>query len=94
LKGVVEEQERRKKRKGSEGTKEERKRIRNQPSLKTEKATFNGVPVKTHKHGNAVLSSRGAEGTVGGDGDGRDVTGVTKVVRAELALGELPDLRR
>merc|ERR1719487_439977 len=48
--------------------------------------------VEVPKHRDAVLAARSAERTVGGDGDGRDVAGVAEVVRAELALGELPDL--
>jgi hypothetical protein len=51
--------------------------------------TIEGV---THEHGDSVLSSGSAERTIGGNGNGRDVTGVTEVVGAELALGEFPDL--
>jgi hypothetical protein len=49
--------------------------------------------MKTHEHGNSVLSSGSAERTIRGDGDGGNVTGVTEVVGAELALGEFPDLK-
>lgn len=48
--------------------------------------------VEVPQHGDSVLSSRGAEGPIGRDGDGGDVSGVAVVSRAELALGELPDL--
>jgi hypothetical protein len=48
--------------------------------------------VKIPEHGGAVLATRGAEGTVGGDGDGVDVAGVADVVGLQLAAGELPDL--
>ena len=48
--------------------------------------------VEVPEHGDTVLASRGAEGTVGRDGDGGDVAGVAKVVGAQLALGKLPDL--
>lgn len=50
--------------------------------------------VEVPEHGDSILSSGRAERTIGRDGDGVDVTGVTVVVGAELALGELPDLRR
>ena len=48
--------------------------------------------VEVPEHGDAVASTGSAEGTIGGDSDGVDVTGVSDVVGAELALGELPDL--
>lgn len=48
--------------------------------------------VKVPEHGDAVLASGRAKRAIGRDGDGRDVAGVAEVVRAELALGELPDL--
>jgi len=48
--------------------------------------------VEIPEHGDAVASTGSAEGTIGGDGDGVDVTAVSDVVGAELALGELPDL--
>lgn len=44
------------------------------------------------EHGDAVLASGGAERTIGGDGDGVDVTGVAVVVGLQLALAELPNL--
>jgi hypothetical protein len=50
--------------------------------------------VEVPEHGDAILSSGSGERTVGGDGNGVDVTGVTVVVGSELALGELPDLER
>lgn len=45
------------------------------------------------KERTAVLAARGAKGAVGGNGDGVDVAGVADVVGAELALGELPNLK-
>lgn len=48
--------------------------------------------VKVPEHGDSVLASGGAEGTVGGDGDGVDVSGVSDVVGPQLAVGEVPDL--
>lgn len=48
--------------------------------------------VKIPEHGGAVLATRGAEGTVGGDGDGVDVASVADVVGLQLAAGEFPDL--
>ena len=50
--------------------------------------------VKIPEHGGTVLTTGGAEGAVGGDGDGVDVAGVTNVVSLELAGGELPNLNR
>jgi hypothetical protein len=48
--------------------------------------------VKIPEHGGTVLATGGAQGTVGGDGDGVDVAGVTNVVSLELAGRELPNL--
>jgi hypothetical protein len=48
--------------------------------------------VEIPEHGNTVLSSGGTEGTVGGDSDGVDVSGVTNVVGPQLAVGQVPDL--
>lgn len=48
--------------------------------------------VEVPEHGDAVLASGRAERAIGRDGDGRDVAGVAEVVRAQLALGELPNL--
>jgi hypothetical protein len=48
--------------------------------------------VQVPEHGGAVLATRGAEGTVGGDGDGVDVARVTNVVSLDAASGELPNL--
>jgi len=48
--------------------------------------------VKIPEHNNAVLTAGSAEGTIGGNGDSVDVTGVTNVVGSELALGEFPNL--
>lgn len=44
------------------------------------------------EHDNAVLAARGAERTVGRDGDGVDVALVTVVVGGQLAAAELPNL--
>ena len=48
--------------------------------------------VEVPEHGGTVLAAGGAEGAVGGDGDGVDVAGVTDVVGLETAGGELPNL--
>ena len=48
--------------------------------------------VKIPQHGGTVLAAGGAEGSIGGDGDGVDVTGVADVVGLELAAGEFPNL--
>lgn len=48
--------------------------------------------VKIPEHGGAVLATGGAEGAVGGDGDGVDVSVVAHVVGLQLAAGEFPDL--
>jgi len=48
--------------------------------------------VKVPEHGGTVLATGGAEGSVGGDGDGVDVSGVTDVVGLETAGSELPNL--
>lgn len=48
--------------------------------------------VEVPQHGGTVLTTGGAEGTVGGDGDGVDVAGVTDVVGLEAARSEFPDL--
>ena len=48
--------------------------------------------VQVPEHGGTVLATRGAEGSVGGDGDGVDVASVADVVSLELAGGEFPDL--
>lgn len=49
--------------------------------------------VEIPEHGSAVLATGGAEGSIGGDGDGVDVTGVTDVVGLEAAGSELPNLK-
>lgn len=49
--------------------------------------------VKVPQHGGTVLATGGAEGTVGGDGDGVDVASVANVVGLQLAGGELPNLK-
>lgn len=48
--------------------------------------------VKIPEHGNSVLATGSAEGTVRGDGDGVDVASVTDVVSLDAAGGEFPDL--
>ena len=48
--------------------------------------------VEIPQHGCAVFAARGAEGAVGGDGDGVDVAGVADVVGLDAAGGEFPDL--
>lgn len=50
--------------------------------------------VEIPEHGGAVLATGGAEGSVGGDGDGVDVAGVANVVSLKLAGGKFPDLSR
>jgi len=49
--------------------------------------------VQVPEHGGTVLSTRCAEGTVRGDGDGVDVTSVASVVGLNAASSELPNLR-
>jgi hypothetical protein len=44
------------------------------------------------EHGGAVLATRGAEGTVGGDGHAVEVAGVAHKVGPELAAREVPHL--
>ena len=48
--------------------------------------------VEVPEHGGAVLAARRAEGAIGGDGDGVEVSGVANEVREELARVEVPDL--
>lgn len=48
--------------------------------------------VKVPEHGDAVLATGRGEGTIGRDGDGVDVAGVTVVVGLQLELLEFPDL--
>jgi hypothetical protein len=48
--------------------------------------------VEVPQHGGSVLAAGGAQGSVGGDGDGVDVAGVTDVVGLQAAGRELPDL--
>lgn len=49
--------------------------------------------VQVPEHGDTVFTTRRRKGSVGRDGEGVDVAGVAVVVRLELALVELPDLR-
>ena len=48
--------------------------------------------VEVPQHGGAVFAAGGAEGAVGGDGNGVDVARVPDVVGLDAAGGELPDL--
>jgi hypothetical protein len=50
--------------------------------------------VQVPEHGDTVLSTGSAERTIWGDGYGGDVSGVSEVVGAQLALAELPDLMK
>ena len=50
--------------------------------------------VEIPEHGGTVLATGGAEGAVGGDGDGVDVPGVADVVGLDFAGRELPNLCR
>jgi hypothetical protein len=50
--------------------------------------------VEVPEHGGSVLSSGSAEGSVGGDGDGVDVSGVSRVVGLDAAGRELPNLKK
>lgn len=48
--------------------------------------------IQVPQHGSSVLSTRSAEGSIGGDSDGVDVSGVSSVVGLQSARRELPDL--
>jgi hypothetical protein len=48
--------------------------------------------VQVPEHGGSVLTTGGAQGAIGRDGDGVDVSGVTDVVGLETAGSELPNL--
>jgi len=48
--------------------------------------------IEIPEHSGAILSTGGAEGSVGGDGDSVDVAGVANVVGLDAARGEFPDL--
>ena len=50
--------------------------------------------VQVPQHGDTVLATRGAEGTVRGNSDGVDVAGVSGQVSNQLAVLEVPDLLR
>lgn len=50
--------------------------------------------VQVPEHGDTILATGGGERTIGGDGDGVDIPGMSVVVGAQLALGKLPDLLR
>ena len=44
------------------------------------------------KHSLAVLAAAGAQGAVGGEGDGVKISGVADVVGLQLAVGQVPHL--
>ena len=48
--------------------------------------------VQVPKHSSVVLSSTGGQGTIGGDADRVQISGVSDKVVAELAVGQIPDL--
>ena len=48
--------------------------------------------VEVPEHGLAVLAAAGAQGAVGGEGDGVEVSGVADVVGLQLAVGQVPHL--
>lgn len=48
--------------------------------------------VEVPEHGGTVLTTGSAEGSVGGDGDGVDVSSVSDVVGLKAAGSEFPDL--
>ncbi len=48
--------------------------------------------VEVPQHGNSVLATGSAEGTIRGNGNGVDVTAVAVKVCPELAVGQVPDL--
>jgi hypothetical protein len=50
--------------------------------------------VQVPKHGDTILASGSSERSIGRDSEGVDVTSVAKVVGLELALVELPDLKK
>lgn len=50
--------------------------------------------IQVPEHGGTVLATGGAEGSIGRDGDGVDVAGVTDVVGLQAAGSELPNLDR
>jgi len=50
--------------------------------------------VQVPKHGSSVLSTGGTEGSIGGNADGVEVSGVSNKVVAELAVGQGPNLNK
>merc|ERR1719385_88810 len=48
--------------------------------------------IQVPQHGLSVLAARGAEGSVGGHGDGVQVAGVPDVLGLQLAVGQVPNL--
>lgn len=50
--------------------------------------------VEVPKHGCTVFTTGGAERSVGGDGDGVDVSGVADVISLDAAGSKFPDLGR
>jgi len=50
--------------------------------------------VQVPKHGGSILSSRSTEGSIGGNTDGVEVSGVSDEVIAKLAVGQRPNLHK
>ena len=50
--------------------------------------------IEVPEHSLGVSAARCAQGTVGGHGDGVQVSSVTDVVGLELAVGQVPYLRK
>ena len=50
--------------------------------------------VEIPQHGLAVFATGSAEGAVGRNGDGVQITSVTDVIRLQLAVGQVPHLGR
>ena len=48
--------------------------------------------IQIPEHGAGVLATAGAQGTVGGQSDGVQISGVADVVGLQLAVGQVPDL--
>ena len=50
--------------------------------------------VQVPEHGETVFATGSAQGTVGGDGDGVEVSSVANVVGLQATVGQVPDLTR
>jgi len=48
--------------------------------------------VQVPEHGGSVLTTGSAEGAIGGDGNGVDITGVADVVGLDAARSQFPNL--